>query len=57
MTRTTTCTCEGDVEWNEGTPHWTRLTADDCPSTEHVDVTTRCGERATLHHRHKGDRQ
>lgn len=31
MSRPTTCTCESDVEWNEGIPHWTRITADDCP--------------------------
>ena len=25
----TTCTCEGDVIWNEGIPHWTGLTDPD----------------------------
>ena len=30
-TELTTCTCEGDVVWNEGIPHWTGLTDPDCP--------------------------
>ena len=36
MSNPTTCTCEGDVEWNEGIPHWTVLT-NDCP--EHQEET------------------
>ena len=33
----TTCTCEGDVEWNEGIPHWTVLTDPDCPEHHEED--------------------
>ena len=32
----TTCTCEGDVEWNEGVPHWTPITRD-CPEHQEDD--------------------
>lgn len=31
MSNPTTCTCEGDMAWNEGIPHTIRLTNPDCP--------------------------
>ena len=33
----TTCTCEGDVVWNEGTPRWIALTDPDCPEHHEED--------------------
>lgn len=33
----TTCTCEGDVEWNEGIPHMVPLTDPDCPEHQEAD--------------------
>ena len=36
MSRPTTCTCEGDVEWNEGIPHWVPTTHD-CPEHQEDD--------------------
>ena len=39
MSRPTTCTCEGDVEWNEGIPHWTVLTDPDCPEHQEESWT------------------
>ena len=36
MSNPTTCTCEGDVEWNEGIPHWTPTTRD-CPEHHEED--------------------
>ena len=37
MSNPTTCTCEGDVEWNEGVPHWTVLTDPNCPEHQEDD--------------------
>ena len=36
MSNPTTCTCEGDVAWNEGIPHWTPITRD-CPEHQEDD--------------------
>lgn len=33
----TPCTCEGDVEWNEGIPHMVPLTDPDCPEHQEDD--------------------